>query len=249
MALQERYEKQDEIPEALREHYIEQEDGVFMLENVVGALGAKQRVKSEFDQFKTSSDEKMNTLQSQLDELIAEKKKLADQQEADRLAKLKEEGKTDELHKIEVEKLTNQLGGKDAEIQNLKTQFEQLNDKINQQALDRVASKIAQQIGIAGEDGTIEEIETLLKATGRLKVVDGNVEIFASDGTAISSNLEDFADSLKTEKTYRRLARGTQSDGGFATGTKPLGGGAIPTAFKGSAKDKAAFLAKKHNLK
>lgn len=103
-----------------------------------------------------------------------------------------------------------------------RTRLAELTTSIERRDLSAAASKIA--AGIA--DG--ENAEILAEfVERRLKIVEGQVKVTDASGNLTIATLEDLAKEFQQAPRYASLVRGTQANGGGATGGK--GGGATKT--------------------
>ncbi len=227
MALQEKYESADLVPEALREHYIEVDNnGVkeYMLENVVGAIGAKERVKSELNALKQKQLDEESDLTKRLSVLEQERQEALDKVQQEKEAKLLETGKFDELLKLEQEKKTNLEASYKKQLEDTNTELQAMRSERVTEKATSIAGRIAAEIGVQGDGGTVGALTDLIMLKRMKK--DSDVTLLNSDGGATDMNEADLRKDIENDPYFAHLIAGVKSNGGYGKGG--MGGGAVP---------------------
>ena len=188
-------------------------------------------------------DTQLSEMNARIEALMAEKAEREQAAEQAKMQKLKDENNFEELHRIELEQFQNKLNESLEQNKSWEQKYSDLQGKVTEGKLNNVANKIASKVGISGDGGTIDTIVTLLKATGRLKVVGDDVVMFAPDGSAVEADIDAFSETIRKDPSYSRLVRGTNSVGGFGSGSQQRGEihGSTATSLTGiKLTDKAA---------
>ena len=193
------YKSQDEIPEALREHYVEK-DGVWIpeTENANSDVATLRRtldnVRQEHKQFKAKFED------VDLDE-YAEMRK---QQAALRDKKLIEEGKHEELLKT---RLAEQAADFEARIGKLQKQLEGANTEILDFKIMTPAQKAATENGIVSAPGAVDFITHLVKQ--RFTIENGEIVGRDEQGQLLVNDrgerlgISDYVSSLRPQPEYQ----------------------------------------------
>lgn len=231
MSIKTRVKTLEEIPEAIREFYVEQ-DGEFFLP-VEGMVG-----KDKLDEFRTNNIE----LKKQL-EAITEKfdgvdpdafRELTAKAQKERDKKLLDSGKVDEM-------ITERLNAAKAGFDKEKKGIEETNRKLNIQLegllIDNAVRDAAAKAGV--KSGAVDDV--LLRARqvfklidGRAVAYDGEKQIFGTTGNPISV-LEYIADKLAPAAPHLfEASKGTGANN--ADGSRQVPAGKIDRA------DQKAFL-------
>lgn len=226
MALEERYANAEDIPESLKDHYVEFEENgekQYVLENVVGALKAKANVKSEYQQRLDREIEEKKTMQERLDSLQRAEDERKKELEDARRKSLEKEGNLDELRKIDEEKRENERKAYEARIAELEEKHTNLVVEREREKVFGICTSVASMVGIAGDNGTIEPLTKLIEVT-RTKTVNGQVVILNKEGQAVEWTSKQLAEDIKTDPFFANLVAGSKASGGGAHGGG--GGGA-----------------------
>lgn len=253
MALKAILEKLDDAPEALREHYTEQDGkfvlgvesvGGYALEDVHGlksALGAERTSRENLERlvvkFKDLDPDKARAALTELEEL----KKLDPEKEADRIANSKFENAKAQL----LEKHGAELTSRDQRINQLSA------------AVDGLTRKQQATLALAEAKGSVELLLPHVLAHTRVKeaedgsftveVVDakGNVRIGDSQGAPMT--IAGLVAEMRKSDTFARAFDGDGQSGGDK---KPDNGGNVVTVgdLGGSAEERRAYLSKKYKL-
>lgn len=251
MALKAILEKIEDAPEALREHYTEQDGkfvlavdpvGGFALEDVGGlktALGKErtQREKLERDvvRFKDIDPDKAREALSKLQELGD----LDPTKEADRIANTKFEAAKSQL----LEKHNQELGQRDDRIGKLTG------------SLDKLVRQAAATAALAEAKGSVDLLLPHVLASTRVKETDagefvlevvdpnGNVRIGNAKGEPMS--IKDLVAEMRRSDTFARAFEGSgQSGSGTQPGHGAGGAGAKKKSDFKSEKERADFVEK-----
>jgi len=241
--LVENYESADEIPEALKEYYVEKEiDGKtsFVLENIEPLKNAKSHEKEARKEAEAKAKE--------LEEKVAEYAKAeAEKQaalDAEKLRQLEKDKNWTEIEKINQEKRDNEKAEHEAQLKVLQDSIAAMKLEKEQEKVSAVCTKVAAAIGISGEPESIEALQDLIKLR-RTKTVDGQVVLLNKDGQAVSWNTTELADDIKVDPRFARLIAGSKASGGPTGGANTYtGGGAYPKDKKWSELTKAEKMAK-----
>jgi len=253
MALKAVLDNIDDAPEAVRDHYTEQEGkyvltvepvGGYALEDVSGlksALGkertARETLERDVVRYKDIDPDKARTALAELEEL----KKIDPASEADKIANTKFEAAKSQL----LEKHQGEVGQRDDRIKFLTGTVD---DLVRQQ---RATAAIAEAKGSVDLllPHVLKYTRTVEKE-GRFAVdvvdADGNVRISNAKGDPMS--IKDLVAEMRQTETFSRAFDGEGHSGTGKTHDNP-GGGTRKGDFGGSKEERQAAIASKFNLK
>jgi len=255
MALKAILEKLEDAPEAVREHYTEQDGkfvlgveavGGYALEDVQGlksALGSertqRERLERDVVKFKDLDPDKARAALAELEEL----KKIDPTAEADKIANTKFESAKAQL----LEKHTEEIGKRDQRIAQLSG------------AIDGLTRKQQATLAIAEAKGSVELLLPHVLANTRFKETDdgdfvvevidraGNVRI--ADGKGTPMDLKGLVAEMRQSDTFSRAFDGDGQSGSGKEHDTGNGGGATKANFGGTREEREAAIAKKFKLK
>lgn len=158
-------------------------------------------------------DAEVSALKLKNDELIQEKRKIAEQKQSEiEQARLAAEQKAKENGDFK-----NLFESQKAEAETLKNQLNELQGSIRTQKINGEAAKIAARL--TKDTNKAQLLQQQLSQ--RLTIVDNEIRVTDESGQATISSVDDLANSIKT--AYPFLVDGTQASGGGATKSQTSG--------------------------
>lgn len=249
MKLKSQYDKQEDIPEALREYY-EEKDGKWVLDSdfqqvdtrrLTNDLATERRKRQEFEA-KVRKWEELGKTDEEIAELIAKSAELETQT-------LERKGEWDKLrqqmvdtHNAALKKLNDKLTEKDAEI------------KRRDQSIQNLLIDTSATAAIAANEGDPELLMPFVRNQLRVIEDEGKHKVQIVDaqggprvnGKGEPLSVAELVAEMRQNEKYGRLFKGSGASGG---GTPPGGGGGgggshqfkRRSDFK-TEKDRAAFI-------
>lgn len=229
----------EEVPEAMRDEFTQHGDK-FVPKDVARLIGETKQTLERYHQTKSEFEKTQNRL-SDYEKGEAERIKAA-QEAAEK--KLREEGKFDELIRLEQEKAQNAELQYKARIEQSEKQFNELKQSVLKKDNMALARKIATQYAPAS---MVEPVAELL-VSKRIKNVDDTPVFTNASGEAVA--LDDMGmvfQDLESDSYFKPFAAAPESRGGMGKGGTRNGDSSVMkrSAFDALPTHEKAKLSKK----
>lgn len=200
----------EEVPEAFRDGFVEH-DGKFIPKRTAELLGETKDSLSKFH----STKGELEKLQSKLSDYEkGEAERIKSAQEAAE-KKLREEGKYDELIRLEQEKAQNLELQYKARIDQSEKQYSELKQSVIKKDNSALARRIASQYA----PSTMSDAVAELLVSKRIKNVEDNPVFTNASGEAMSlDDMELIFQNLESDPFFKPFAAAPDSRGGMGKG-------------------------------
>jgi uncharacterized phage infection (PIP) family protein YhgE len=200
-------EQYEELPEFVKKDY-EEFDGVY---KHAGFVKVKQTA-NELDAKIKQSDERYNSLQSQLDEYKSQEAEKIEQAKREALEKAKTQGDVDGAIKQYEERMADMEKRFNEEKQSLSGDLEKLQSQIKTDKRSAIVSDLASQI--ATDKGS-KAFKALVANRIDVDPATGNVTYLDGEGRATSLDAKGFAEEIMKDDAFAPLVKsGVVTNGG-----------------------------------
>ncbi len=231
MALQEIFDSAEQIPEGLREHYIEVE-GKYVLENIHGLKKAKEEIHDKYKKLQEKAKNFEGVDPEEVQRLREEKVRAEKERQEREKREAQESGNFQKLIEAHGNEMQGLKAAHTMEVQQLMKQNEELKSAMEQALVhnrlksalqehlvtrdlaDLLVPKLAPFLQVVQVDGVYTS-RYINPEDQSLKYVNGQGQLYSDD---------DFVKELKEKNAFKPLFKSTSSHG---SGASPSNGGAF----------------------
>jgi len=240
--MQLQFESKDDVPVELAESVVEfEEDGkqVWMHKDLAESKKTAFRYKGQASKLTTDFDQFKSKISANEQAAVEKAKAERDAEYAEKMAKLKDDGKHSEVHKLEMQQLMDRNSSIETNFQDLQSKYEELQNSLVEKSNFNMANEIASQF-VPPE--LTKSFSKLLVMDGHIKNVDGQPFFVNASGEAVDGDMSRIIEVLKNDPELKHYAKFPGSNGG-------LGGDGGSKHVEGKTISRKAFESKSPNEK
>jgi len=239
--MQLQFESKDDVPVELAESVVEfEEDGkqIWMHKDLAESKKTAYRHQGQVTKLTTDFDQFKSKISANEQAAVEKAKAERDAEYAEKMAKLKDDGKHSEIHKLEMQQYQDKYSSLETNFEDLQVKYEGLQNSL----VEKDKMSLANEIANSFVPPEIAPAFSKLLVDDYIRNADGKSFFVNASGDAVNGEMDRIHEVLKSDPVLKHFAQFPGSNGG-------LGGDGGSKHVEGKTISRKAFESKSPNEK